>query len=173
LTPAIVRRVSRYQKRWWYLPLLAALAAADLFVGFIPTDALVVSAAMLRPRKWLRSAVIIALGSAVGALALAWAIHVVGDPVLTWLFGTPEGPAEWKDTKAFLERYGAPALALMAGGPLPQQPAVALCSLGGMRLDVIALSVLAGRLIKYCVFAYSATHARRFLRKRGKPSEKR
>jgi len=171
-TARLIARLQRFVSRPWYLPLIALLAALDLFVGFIPSDGLVISSVMLKPHRWLSTSLWMACGSAVGALALAALVETLGKPVVRAVLPGAMESTAWQSVADFLQSYGTPALALMALGPLPQHPAVAICALAHMPLTLIALSVLAGRLIKYLLFAWSASHAQRlFKRWRGARNE--
>lgn len=59
---------------------------------------------------------------------------------------------------AWASHYGTAALFLIAVSPLPQTPA--LIFFGIARHDVVAvfLAMLAGKLIKYALFAWAAAH---------------
>jgi membrane protein YqaA with SNARE-associated domain len=136
----------------WMVPAFALLAAIDLFVAFIPSDALVITAALVKPRQWLYAALTISLGSALGAGLLAALVYQFSPDTssLSWF-------AEW------VKNYGPLALCLFSAGPLPQQPAVALCALAGMPLPHVMAAVFIGRALKYGLFAWSATHAPKLL----------
>src|SRR5688500_12126136 len=80
-------RMKRYADRWWYLPVACLLAVVDLFVLFIPTEGLIVTTSMMRPRRWIITAFFITLASTAGAVLLAWLTHRYGDPFVTWVAG--------------------------------------------------------------------------------------
>ena len=160
----MIVRLQRFILRPWYLPMIAGLAAADLFVGFIPSDGIVISSAMLTPRRWLRTGLWMAFGSATGGLLLGVLSARFGETLIRALLPGVLGSAAWLQTGEFLREYGAPALALMSFGPLPQQPAVAICGLAHMPLPAIFLAVLAGRSAKYLLFAWTGAHGSRLLK---------
>jgi membrane protein YqaA with SNARE-associated domain len=163
-TTRLIVKLQRFAARPWYLPMIAGLAALDLFVGFIPSDGIVISSAMLKPRRWLRTGLWMACGSASGALLLGALAERFGEPVVRTLLPGVVGSAAWVQGGEFLRAYGALALALMSFGPLPQQPAVAICGLAHMPLVAIFLAVLAGRTAKYLLFAWTGAHGSRLLK---------
>lgn len=144
---------------------MAFLAAIDLFVAVIPTDGLVVSTVLLRPRRWIRTFLFISIGSALGAIALSSLTAVYGEQFLSWLFPNLLASDEWRTTAAFLAKWGAIALFAVSISPLPQQAAVALCGLAHISAPLIFLAVLAGRAAKYGAFAWAASHAPRLLKR--------
>lgn len=158
-------RLQRFVDRPWYMPAIALLAAADLFIVVVPTDGLVISSVMLRPKRWLAPAVWAGIGSALGALLLGGLSHYYGEDFVRAAFGNELlESANWARARDFLEKHGVYALALISWSPLPQQPAVILCGLAHMPAMGITLSVLIGRLSKYMLFAWIATHAPRLFK---------
>lgn len=164
----IVRWFSRVQNfidRPWYVPFISFLAGIDLFIVIVPTEPLVISAVLLRPKKWIRIFFFVALGSAIGALALALFINLgPNEVILKWLSGAIESNT-WNKTVALVNSHGVLALLLISLGPLPQQPGVVVAALAGLSVEQIFLAVLAGRCLKYGVFAWLASHSPRLLYK--------
>lgn len=161
----MIVRLQRFASRPWYLPMIASLIALDLFVGFIPSDGLVVSSALLKPRRWIATSLWATTGSALGALALGALAGHFGEPLVRAVRPGVLGSSAWLRVAEFLRHYGPMALAAMAFGPLPQQPAVAICGLAHMPLLTVFLTVFLGRGAKYSLFAWSASHAPRLLRR--------
>jgi membrane protein YqaA with SNARE-associated domain len=159
----LVVRLEKFVDRAWYPFLVALLAAIDLFVAVIPTDGILVTSSLLRPKRWVAMFVSGALGSAVGAAVLSILVNAYGEPFVEWISAGALQSETWVRVADLLNQYGAPALALMAFGPLPQQPAVVLCALAHMPILVIVFAVLAGRGVKYAFFCWAASHAPRLL----------
>ena len=67
-----------YVSRWWYPPFIGFLAALDNIVVIIPNDGILISSAMLAPKKWLRISVWVAVGSTLGAVFLAHLVQFHG-----------------------------------------------------------------------------------------------
>lgn len=156
-----VARLGKFSDRRWYLPLVSFLAAVDLFVAVIPTDGILITSVLLRPKRWISTFVWVALGSAFGAFVLALLVQWYGEPLAHYLIHDAMTSPSWESVETFMDRYGSLALFLMSFGPLPQQPAVTLCALAHMPLAEIVFAVVAGRGLKYGVLAWSATHAPR------------
>lgn len=159
-----LRFLQKHMDRPWYLPAVALLALADIFIMIVPTDALLVTAVLFKPRRWWWAATLVALGSSLGALVLAGAVQWDLEG-LTQLFPSLFESPSWKGTDAFLEKYGIWALALFAAGPLPYQPAVVLVALSGASLPEAFLATFLGRGGKYYLLAYLASHAPTYLEK--------
>ena len=155
--------LQRYADRWWYPPLIAVLAFADAFIIVVPTDGLLVSAVMLSPKRWIYSAILVSLGSSLGAIALGHVIGVHGLAILLHISPGIDHSAAWTWTSELMGKWGYWALFLVALSPLMQHPAIAIAALAGMNLVHVFAFVLSGRAIKYLFLAWLATHAPAFL----------
>jgi membrane protein YqaA with SNARE-associated domain len=151
--------LQKYADRWWYAPLIGLLAAADLFLVVIPTDGLLISAVMLSPRRWIYFAFMVSFGSALGCLLLAHLLQVHGMPLLQHIVPGIEQNSTWAWTQQLMVQWGTWAVFLIALSPLMQHPAIALAALAGMPLLKIAGLAFGGRILKYLLLAYLATHA--------------
>lgn len=160
-------RLEAYCHRWWYLPMMALWAGADMFIGVVPTDGLLITSAALTPRRWIRVALWFTIGSSLGAVAMAATIEYWGEPLVQSWFGDSLQSGAWLQAKELLQNYGAAALIFVAVGPLPQQPAIVLCGLSGMPLKTVFGAVLIGRVLKYLMLSWISTHAPRLLGKFG------
>lgn len=161
----LFERLQLYADRWWYAPLIGALAFADLFIIIVPTDGLLVTASMMQPRRWVRNFICVTLGSSLGAIALALLVREHGLPFLLSL--APDLPEHWMWgwSEKFLSNYGAWAVGLISLSPLIQHPAVALAALSTMPIAHIALAVLIGRFFKYLIFSWIASHSPHLIRR--------
>lgn len=151
--------LQRYSNRWWYAPAIGLLAFADLFLIVIPTDGLLVSAVMLSPRRWIYAAVVVSIGSSLGAYALAYVIHLHGLPFLLHLSPGIDQSSAWTWTSQLMSEWGTWGVFLIALSPLMQHPAIALAALAGMPESKIFAVVFAGRILKYLFLSWLATHA--------------
>jgi membrane protein YqaA with SNARE-associated domain len=120
---------------------------------------------MLRPRRWIYFAALVSLGSALGVYILSAVLRTQGWPFLLHL--TPNLPEThtWKWTVELMDHWGDWTVFLIALSPLPQHPAIALAAFAGIALWKISALVLAGRAIKYFLWAWLATHAPGLLRR--------
>ena len=158
LSARLVRFAERSADRPGYPALVGAVAAVDYLVPGAPTNAVLVAAVLPRPARWRRLGVAFAVGDAVGAVVLAMAVALVGDPVVAWLQGG-EGAALWDRVAGGVDAYGLWVLGALAVTPLPARIATAVLALAGTAPPVIGLVVLAGRLVSYPAVAYVAARA--------------
>ncbi len=158
-----VKRLQTFADRWWYFPVLGILAGADLFILVVPTDALLISSVMLRPKKWVSAFICVALGSAIGAAVFAGVIQWDTNLFMERWFPDAFDSVLWQRTDAFFDAWGGFALLLIACSPLVQFPAVAVAALSGMSLTKIFFVCLLGRALKAALFSYGASHAPRLL----------
>ena len=165
LLSRLLVKLERLVDHFSFYPLLALFAALDSFLLIVPTDGLVVSSTLLRPKRWMTISFIAAIGSALGVLCLAALIRWKSDELIATFFEDALTSTSWSRTETFIDQYGTGALALIALSPFPQLPAVILTAMSHMSLTNIALSVFAGRVVKFAFFAWAATHAPRLLGK--------
>jgi membrane protein YqaA with SNARE-associated domain len=161
-----IARLERFTDRSWYLPVVGGLAFLDFFIGVVPTDGLLISTVMLQPQRWLRAAVIVTWGSALGSLAVAAVVQSFGAPLIDWALG----PEVWNSggfvrARELLEAYGAWAIFLMAIGPLPLVPFSIIAGMGGTGLTELFVASLVGRAIKYTLFSWLSAKAPHLLRR--------
>jgi membrane protein YqaA with SNARE-associated domain len=161
----LVKALQKHADRPWYAPLIALLSALDNFLIVIPNDGILVSSAMLKPRRWFLFAVAITLGSTLGGLALAAFVELQGLPWVEATFPALVSSATWRWTDHFFDQYGLVVVFVVGLAPLAQQPAVILAALAGTPLGEFAVAICAGRFIKFTAMAYLGSHAPRVLGK--------
>ncbi len=158
-----VALLQRYVGRFWYPPLVGFLAAIDNLVVVVPTDGILISSSMLTPKRWFLLALSVALGSTVGALALAALVEFQGLPWILDLYPGIDGSQTWLWMEKFFSQYGLLLVFAVAATPFVQQPTVILASLAGTPLPKLALVIFTGRFIKFLIMAYIGSHAPRLL----------
>lgn len=156
---AWLRRIERYSEKWWYALVVGFFVFLDLFILIIPGDALIISSALLQPKRWWLYPLAGLLGTALGAIALSWTVQTFGVQALEWTLPGLTESSPWKHAVGILEQHGWWGLAFVALSFLPQQPAVAAYALAEPNLLLIAAAVALGRTPKYFAFAYGAIHA--------------
>ncbi len=160
-----VYKLQRYANRPWYPPLIGLLALLDNIVIVIPNDGILMSSAMLKPKKWVIYSVAVAIGSTLGALLLAAVVELQGLP---WIIGHyPEltQTKSWIWSQEFFGKYGLIFLFAVSISPLMQQPAVILASLANTSLYQLAIIIFAGRFLKFLAMSYIASHSPKYLKK--------
>lgn len=157
--------VLRFVNRPWYPAMIAFLAALDFFIVVVPTDLFLISAVFGRPRRWLPISLTIALGSTLGAVILAYVLDY-DQELIHRAFPSVFASSQWAYAERLIEEYGIYAIFFAAVGPLPIQPFVLVGALSAhLSLEGLAISVAAGRVIKFSLFGWIASHAPRLLEK--------
>ena len=160
-----IKKLQRHTGKKWFAPLLGVLAALDNIIVVIPTDGLLISSSMLIPKKWFTFALNVAIGSMVGAMALASIVELQGLPWLLNHYPDLDQTQTWMWSQDFFENYGLLFVFVVGLSPLMQQPAVILAALANTPLYKLALVVFFGRFFKFMLFAYIASHSPKYLKK--------
>lgn len=148
----------RYVDRPWYTYFVGFLTFINNFVFLLPSDGFLVSAVLVRPRSWLRAAVVASTGSALGGLALAALLEWNPEYVMRELLPSLYQSQAWSQIEPYVNRYGAWAVGAVAALPFPQVPAVVVAALAGVPLHEIFLGCWLGRLVKWILLAWLASH---------------
>lgn len=156
---AILKWIQHYSDRPWYPEFVGVLAALDYWILVIPTDGLVISGVMLSPKRWLRYGIMIPVLSTFGAITFAIFIGEQGLPYLQAHWPTMQQSATWVWTETFFQQYGLLVVFLIAATPFTQYPPLMIAALAGTPYAHIGLAVLLGRLVKYLILCWIASHA--------------
>ena len=152
----MIQRITLYLQRFIthrrYPYLVAMVGFLDMFLFVVPNDLLMISEAVASPKRWRFSVVIVALGSAAGASALAFVLKE-GHSAFLYFVPSTLTPEWWSSSRFYFQKYGAWALFISAAAPVPVQPFVAGAVFSNLELTRLFLVVLAGRLIKYTALA--------------------
>ena len=160
-----VKLLQRFADRFWYPPLIGFLAALDNLVVIIPNDGILISSSMLIPKRWFILAFSVAIGSTIGALALATLVEFQGLPWILDIYPGIDETKAWTWSMKFFEAYGLLLVFAVAITPFMQQPAVIFASLADTPLVELAAVIFAGRFVKFLAMAYLGSHAPRLLKK--------
>lgn len=161
----LINSLQSFADRIWYAPIVSILAALDNVVLIVPTDGLLISSSMLRPKRWFYFAFITAVGSTLGALFLAFLIEELGLPTLLKYYPNLDETRTWALVYEFFQQYGLLCVFVVSALPLIQQPAVIIASLALTPYYKLGLVIFAGRFLKFMLFAYIGSHAPKFLSK--------
>jgi len=148
-------KVHQFIHRPWYPILVAGLAFLDLFIGIIPTDGIVVTAAMAHPRRWLYIAVMVTIGSSLGALILSGVVIYDVDLIHQW-FPQIFLSDTWKNVEQWVNNLGLWAIFFCPWLFLPIQLFLIIGALAKLGLMPIMLSYISGRFIKTMVLSFLA-----------------
>lgn len=153
-----VRRLQIHIDRVWYPILVGFLAGIDALIVIIPTDGILISSALLAPRRWISLAVCVSVGSTLGGILVAYLVSVNGLPWILTIYPGLDQTQTWLLTQGFFEQYRLVLVFIIALSPFMQQPAVILASLAKVPLVELAFAMLLGRMIKYLLVSYLASH---------------
>lgn len=157
------RRLQSYSQRIWYPPLIAFLAAIDHWIIVIPNDGILISSAILAPKRWLTLAIWVAAGSTLGAVLLAVLVKFHGLPWILQYYPGLDTTTIWAYSSRIFSQYGLLMVFFCAATPLAQQPAIILAGLANTSLADFALVTLAGRSIKFLFLSYVSAHSPKLL----------
>ena len=159
-----ISKIFRFTDREWYPYAVSALTAADVFVGVIPSDALLVSAVLGRPKKWIKIGLMFAIGNFLGAALLAGIVYWDAD-LLREFFPQFFQSNAWLTVANFMEKYGGFALVVAIMGPFPIQPFIILPLLSGFPFKTFLIIYSLARLFKVLLVAWLASHTPKLLTK--------
>jgi len=155
-------KIFHFTDRKWYPFAVSALTAADIFVGIIPSDALLVSAVLGRPKNWMKIGLIFALGNFLGAALLAGIVYWDAD-LLREFFPQFFQSNAWLTVADFMAKYGGFALVVAIMGPLSIQPFIILPLLSGFPFKTFLIIYFLARLFKVLLVAWLASHTPKLL----------
>jgi|GEM_PF-408057 len=160
-----VHYLQNFTDRKWYPLLLGSLALIDYFIIIVPTDGILISSSMLKPKKWFYLAICVALGSTLGALILFYLVKTYGLAWLLEIYPNFNQGETWLLTESFFLKYGWLLVFVIAVSPIVQQPIVILAALAPLSFFHMFITVLTGRLIKSLVLSYIGSHSPKLLSK--------
>lgn len=161
----LVSKCHGFVRKIWFAPTLLILAMFDVFLVFIPADGIMISSSMILPKRWLSFALHVAIGSSIGAMVLILLVQTFGHEQLVHFFPSIDQSEIWKWTQHFFNHYGIIVLFIVGLTPFSQQPVLILSALTDHSLISMAIVILISRLIKFCLMAYVATHAPKYVSK--------
>lgn len=150
--------VHRHSGKPWFWPMAGISPALDYVIPILPNQLLMIALSALQPRRWLTVAGVFVLASSLGAFGAAILVQEATALVSGYLPVEPEPGGTWEAVSGQLERWGVPALAVMALSPIPPRTAVFVCATVGMAPELIALAVGVGRVTPATAISYLSAH---------------
>lgn len=155
------KTLPKYVSRPWYPFAMAGVAFSDYFIFIIPLDAMVVGSIIAARKRWFSISFWASMGSTIGAVIFAALIQKYG---LSFLQSTAPNLLDDPLTQTitgWLNEYGFWAIIAIAATPIHQHPTVAIAALAKIPLLTIFITMFIGRFIKYCVYTWLSTHAKK------------
>jgi membrane protein YqaA with SNARE-associated domain len=138
-----------------YYPLVVALIAFVSTATFtFPFAIVLIPAVLIAPRRWLMLGLLTGIASGVGGAVLVQIFHFFGRETVLAHYPELVDTESWRLASAWLQDYGLVALAVIAGSPLPQTPAIFFYSLADPSVPGVLLAVGLGKSVKYVFLAW-------------------
>ena len=165
-THKIIGMILKQAERRSFVPLVGITSFVSTLSMSVPVEWLVVVATLACRTRWMATASAAALGSSVASLGLYLAFHHFGWYILLERYPELAGSRAWLHATGWLSSYGLLAIfGLMALPlPIPKLPMLAVAGICRLRIPDVFIAILAGKIIKYLVYAYIAVRFPKALR---------
>ena len=141
---------------------LVGIAALISFGGTLtaayPVSAVIVTAVMLSPRRWLRLSLACATGSALAGAVIVGVSHILGYNEIHHLFPKLLSVETWNEGARWVGEYGVWAIFGVGASPLPQMPLLIFFGIVDDRIGEAFLALLGGKVLKYGLIAWVTQH---------------
>jgi len=141
---------------------LLGLATLLSFGGTIsaayPVTAVVVTAVLLAPRRWLSLCLGCATGSALAGAVVVSVAHWLGYNEIHTLFPNLISAETWNEASRWIGDYGVWAIFGVGASPLPQMPLLIFYGIVDDRIIEAFIALLAGKTLKYGAVAWVTQH---------------
>ena len=153
--PKWVRRCLDYSANHRCYPLVvAAIAFVSTATFSFPFAVALIPAVLLAPRRWLSIGLLTGVASGLGGAVLVEFFHYLGYELVLEHYPQVLQNTHWQEMTDWSKNYGLLALAVVAGSPIPQTPAVFLYSLGDPSTLGAMLAIGLGKTVKYVFLAW-------------------
>lgn len=151
--------------RKWYPLLIGFLTFLDVFTIVVPSDGILVSSVLLRPKRWARTAFAMTIGSFLGGALFGTLVYYYGEGFILALMPAITETVAWAWTQEFFLKYGLVVVFLAAASPVSFQPAIFFAVIAHAPFPLILAMLLAGRSLKNFVIAWVSYRTPRALGK--------
>jgi membrane protein YqaA with SNARE-associated domain len=151
----LIQNVVKHSDRPSFPYWVSFLAALDTFVFVIPTDGIVITAFLAQRKKTVWILILAALGSTLGSTLFGLLTVWFGPQIIDWILSDAiQTSTVWTFSQAWFKSYGIWAVAAVSALPVTHHPILALVCLAKVPLLDLSLSMLAGRVLKFAVYAW-------------------
>ena len=144
---------------------LGGIAFIDNFIFLIPIAALLLTSVAAAPKRWFNLAFWTTLGNALGAILFAFVIEHYGLSLVDHLAPKLVHSHEWTRAASWVSEYGVWALFGVCALPISEHVVIILAVLARIAVTEISIAIFAGKLIKFFLLSWLASHAPRLLMK--------
>jgi len=157
----------RFSESRFYPVVLGVSAFFLMLSGLVPFEVVLIPAVAASPSKWKRISAAATLGSATGAVVLAFAFRSLGRAGLDHLFPTLGASHGWSVAQDWMAQYGVWPIVVFAALPIAQAPILAVAGLLQVSEIAILAAFLCGKSLKYSIIAYTVVRGEhRFLKRK-------
>lgn len=161
----LIEKLKAGASKWWFVPFVSFLAAADAYIFIVPNEAFLLPAILARPKKWFSVSLWITLGSAIGAASFSAFASLYGANFIQAIAPNLLSSRGWHDSEVFIQSHGKLGLALISVSPFPQHAAVALVGLAHMNVFEVLVAVFIGRGVKYVFLSWATVYSPQLLKR--------
>jgi len=156
-------KLERFGKSRWINLILLSVSCIDFFALFIPSDAFLVAAILIRPQHVIRFTSLMILGR-LTAIVLAYQLvaFVTVAQLQTWA-GSLGLESAWNQTHSFFQQFGALSTGITAVTPFPMLFPTFLSFASGSSLISVLLWSLLGVGIRYAILAFAVLTANKLI----------
>lgn len=140
------------------LGLSALLSFGGTISAAYPVTAVIVTAVMMAPRRWLTLSAACSLGSALAGAVVVGVSHMLGYNEIHHLFPNLISAETWAEASHWIGDYGVWAIFGVGASPLPQMPLLIFIGIVDDRIFEAFVALFAGKLIKYTIIAWVTQH---------------
>jgi len=159
------RLLMRSVSHRYYTAVVAAIAFAATVTFAFPFVAVLIPAVLLSPRRWWSLGLCCGVASGFGAAVLVEIFSFLGSELVLSRYPDLVESAAWQTASEWLQQWGLLALIVIAGGPVPQTPALFFCALAEVPTPAILVAVAIGKTTKYLFLSWAtAVYPARFVR---------
>lgn len=136
----------------------ALLSFCGTLTATYPVTAVIVTAVMLSPRRWLPLSLSSATGSALAGATVVGIAHWLGYKEIHTLFPHMISEQTWNEASQWIGDYGVWAIFGVGASPLPQMPLLIFFGVVDDRILEAFLALLGGKTLKYGLVAWVTQH---------------
>ena len=163
--PDWIRKALAISASHRYYPLVvAAIAFVSTATFTFPFVIVLIPAVLICPKRWLVLGLLCGLASGIGASVLVEIFQYLGQELIIARYPELVETGSWRLAAEWLHAYGLVAIAVIAGSPMPQTPALFFYSLADPSATGILIAVGFGKTVKFVFLAWlTARYPARFI----------
>jgi len=146
------RMLFRIRHSAWYPAAIFLMAMISAGTGLYPVGPPLVAATVFAPQRWRAIYLFAALGAATGAMLCATLVQTSGISLIDTMFPDIRQHDWWEKSRYWIDLHGPIALAVIAGLPVPEMPALLLTALAEVPPPAIWAAIFCGKLFKYGIY---------------------